>query len=154
MNTPRFSGFCLLFLCSCYGGLLLQGRTVEANDLSRRGLAMEAAPAPGISAQAPAGQPSKTQSSSNSSALPLDKIALPPGFQISLFTTKAFGANPRSLALNSPGAGKKSIVYVGTDAPAPNGTVRDVAGRIGRLVSVQRCDDRMQSFSSGSCRLS
>lgn len=126
MNAPRGSGFCVVFLCFCYGGLLLQGRTVWANDLRRRSLAVGAAPAPVMSAQGPAAQPLKAESSSNSSALPLDKIALPPGFQISLFTDKAFGANPRSLALNSPGEGKKSIVYVGTDSPAPNGTVRDM----------------------------
>eukprot|EP00884_Botryococcus_braunii_P003192 jgi/Botrbrau1/12874/Bobra.0188s0016.1 len=87
-------------------------------------LAPEAAPAPELAgAPAPVSQTPQSKAAASTSPLPLDKISLPPGFQISLFTTSPVEANPRSLAVNSPTAGKDLIVYVGTDAPAPDGVV-------------------------------
>lgn len=87
-------------------------------------IAPEAAPAPGmVGAPGPNAQKPRIEATASSSALPLEKISLPPGFQISLFTPSPVEANPRSLAINSPSGGKDLIVYVGTDAPAPKGVV-------------------------------
>jgi hypothetical protein len=101
---------------------LLVGPVVAATGPS---LAPEAAPAPEmVGAPGPIVATADNTAKAQSSSLPLDKIALPPGFQISLFTPNPVEANPRLLAINSPSKGQPSIVYVGTDAPAPDGVVR------------------------------
>lgn len=65
----------------------------------------------------------KALSFPNVTDLPLNEIKLPPGFHIALYAREEV-PSARSLALSGGSNQNATIVYVGSDDPAPNGTVR------------------------------